>query len=355
MAENKNIKIKDIAQMAGVSVGTVDRVLHDRGRVSEENLKKVKAILEVVNYQPNMMARTLASKKHYKIAVIIPAFQPGEYWEKVYKGIQRAEGEFAGYGVHLEKFLFDQHNSHSLRKIINELLAGSFDFNAVLMATLFSNLMIEFSQTLDLLRIPYNYIDANIPAQQQLAYFGTNSGDSGEIGAKMLLYNIKKNADIVIPKILNIGDQDSNQWINRETGFLDYLNHTAYSGTIHRIELYLDDPVYNFRELDILLKSKPKIRGGIVFNSKAHILANYLKIRNINDISVIGYDVIEANIKLLKEGIIKALIAQRPQQQGYEGIKSLCEYLILKKTPPKENYLPIDILLPENIDYYQNQ
>ena len=60
--EFSNIRIVDIAKMAGVSVGTVDRVIHNRGRVSEENRKKVQAILEMVNYQPNLMARSLASK-----------------------------------------------------------------------------------------------------------------------------------------------------------------------------------------------------------------------------------------------------------------------------------------------------
>ena len=62
--EFSNIRIVDIAKMAGVSVGTVDRVIHNRGRVSEENRKKVQAILEMVNYQPNLMARSLASKNN---------------------------------------------------------------------------------------------------------------------------------------------------------------------------------------------------------------------------------------------------------------------------------------------------
>ena len=63
--EFSNIRIVDIAKMAGVSVGTVDRVIHNRGRVSEENRKKVQTILEMVHYQPNLMARSLASKKQF--------------------------------------------------------------------------------------------------------------------------------------------------------------------------------------------------------------------------------------------------------------------------------------------------
>ena len=66
----KTYRIKDIASMAGVSAGTVDRVLHNRGRVSEEALKKVKKALKKIDYQPNLIARSLASKKICRIMEI---------------------------------------------------------------------------------------------------------------------------------------------------------------------------------------------------------------------------------------------------------------------------------------------
>lgn len=70
--ESSNIRIIDIAEMAGVSVGTVDRVIHNRGRVSEENEKKVKAILEKANYQPNLMARSLAPRNNIILLLSLP-------------------------------------------------------------------------------------------------------------------------------------------------------------------------------------------------------------------------------------------------------------------------------------------
>ena len=56
----ERIRIKDIAKMADVSVGTVDRVLHGRSGVSEASRKRVEEILEKLNYQPNMYASALA-------------------------------------------------------------------------------------------------------------------------------------------------------------------------------------------------------------------------------------------------------------------------------------------------------
>ena len=103
--ESSNIRIIDIAEMAGVSVGTVDRVIHNRGRVSEENEKKVKAILEKANYQPNLMARSLASKKQYHFIAITPSFEPGEYWEAISEGIDKAASETELYNINVTKLL----------------------------------------------------------------------------------------------------------------------------------------------------------------------------------------------------------------------------------------------------------
>mgnify|MGYP001091850464 FL=1 len=50
---NKNYRIKDIAELSGVSTGTVDRILHERGKVSEDARKKVEKVLKEIDYQPN--------------------------------------------------------------------------------------------------------------------------------------------------------------------------------------------------------------------------------------------------------------------------------------------------------------
>ena len=60
---SERTRIKDIAKLAGVSVGTVDRVIHSRSGVSESSKKRVKEILKQLDYQPNMYASALASNK----------------------------------------------------------------------------------------------------------------------------------------------------------------------------------------------------------------------------------------------------------------------------------------------------
>lgn len=70
--DSKNYTIKDIARMAGVSAGTVDRVLHNRGDVSVISKKKVQNVLDKIEYHPNMFAIGLAAKKNIYFFALYP-------------------------------------------------------------------------------------------------------------------------------------------------------------------------------------------------------------------------------------------------------------------------------------------
>ena len=95
----KTYRIKDIAELSGVSTGTVDRILHNRGKVSEEAQKKVEKVLKEIDYHPNLIARSLALKKKYKFITLIPSFAQGEYWAKLSEGINKAEQELFSYNI----------------------------------------------------------------------------------------------------------------------------------------------------------------------------------------------------------------------------------------------------------------
>lgn len=350
--EFSNIRIVDIAKMAGVSVGTVDRVIHNRGRVSEENRKKVQAILEMVHYQPNLMARSLASKKQYHFVAVIPSYTRGEYWEAISEGIDKAAAEMESYNITISKLFFNQYDNQSFDKIIRHLLDDKVD--GVLIATLFTESVIRLSQELDNHEIPYIYVDSNIEDQHQLAYFGTESYDAGVIAARLLTDRLAPSDDILMARIIHSGKNDSNQGKNRREGFCHYLQEIGFGGKLHEVELKINDSVYNFIQLDEIFNANPNIKGGIIFNSTCYILGNYLKAREMKSVKLVGYDLIERNTQLLSEGVITALVAQRPERQGYDAIKSLCHHYLFHQEVEKVNLMPIDILLKENLKYYLN-
>ena len=68
----KKITIKDVAAQAKVSIGTIDRVLHNRGQVKRGTRIQVMTIIKELGYKPNLIAKSLSLKKSFLIAVLIP-------------------------------------------------------------------------------------------------------------------------------------------------------------------------------------------------------------------------------------------------------------------------------------------
>ena len=83
MGMDDRIRIKDIAAKAGVSVGTVDRVLHKRPNVSKSAREKVERILREIDYRPNAYASALACNKDYVFCCILPEHASEAYWEEI--------------------------------------------------------------------------------------------------------------------------------------------------------------------------------------------------------------------------------------------------------------------------------
>ena len=119
--------------------------------------------------------------------------------------------------------------------------------------------------------------------------------------------------------------------------------------------MHADDREENTRLLNTFFDKYPQVRIGIIFNSRAHFLGDYLSSERPDyPFKLLGYDVIEPNVRYLENGLITHLIAQRPEVQGYHCIKALFRHLILKEKIEPVNYMPIDIVVKENIQYYNN-
>lgn len=350
--QTMSVRIVDIACMAGVSTATVDRVIHNRGKVSAENLARINAVLERVNYRPNLIARSLASGRRYVVAVVTPHFTPGEYWADFDAGIVRAEIESRRYNVTVRRYDFDQYDRASFDTLTGRLLGEAFD--ALVIPTLFAERVIPFTRELDARGIPYVFVDSDLTGCNRLAYFGTSSFDAGVVAARLLCERLDPETDLIVGKIRHRGEGGSNQCRERERGFLDYLGRHDFRGTLHNVELSLDDEAGNARLLDELFAHHPSIGGAVTFNSTCYLLAGYLAVRPQRQVRLVGYDVIGRNRRMLAEGIVTALVAQRPEMQGYRGVMSLCSWLVERHRPESVNNLPIDILLKENIAYYTN-
>ncbi len=78
--------IKDVAHLAGVSLGTVSRVLNNNPKVKPENQQKVLRAIAQLGYHPNPFARSLPSNKTHMISIFLPLMS-SEFYGYLFEGI----------------------------------------------------------------------------------------------------------------------------------------------------------------------------------------------------------------------------------------------------------------------------
>ena len=194
------MSIREIAKRARVSVGTVDRVIHDRGRVSEATKEKVKQIISELNYKPDFYARNLSLGKTYSFGVLMPQLsQDSDYWCLPAKGMQSASKELEAYKVKVLYFHFDRYSEESFEKVFYQALDA--DLDGLLIAPVLSK---ATAQILPVIPddLPYVFFDSTLPNTRCLSSVGQDSFQSGVLAAKLMKLMVKEKGTIVIVKVL---------------------------------------------------------------------------------------------------------------------------------------------------------
>lgn len=347
----RNVRIKDIARLAGVSVGTVDRVLHNRGRVSEEAMQKVMKVLEQIDYRPNVIARTLGANKTYRIAVLLPNPAQDPYWALTKEGIDQAQNEWMRYGVEIIPCVYDLYVKESLDAVAEAITQSPPD--GVLVAPIFYHESLPHLKRFEELGIPYVLFNTRIENIASLSFIGQNLYQSGRLGGELMHLSLREPAGVIA--VLHINEDISNavHLAEKERGFRDYFaQHHDGRYELRTFNIYdpsalaIDGPLSN-------LLNEGALKGIFVTTSKGTaVMASFLAQHGKTDLKVIGYDLLDDNVKYLEKGIIKFLIHQNPRRQALLGVNHLVSHLILKKPIPAQDLLPLEIISPQNIRSY---
>ena len=352
MAKKENIRIKDIALRAGVSVGTVDRVLHNRPNVSKKSLDKVNKALEEMDYQPNMYASALAYNKTYTFYCLLPKHESEAYWEEIEEGCLAACEHRRDFGISVEFSYYNRFDLKTFEKATADCLKQQPDGIIVVPASL--ELTRKFTDRLHEQQTPFILLDSYMPDLRPLSFYGQDSFQSGYFAARMLMLIAWKEKEIMLMKQMRDGNVASKQQENRETGFRHYMRDHYPDIKITEVNLPLDEAPENYDKiLDDFFREHPQVHHCITFNSKAHLVGEYLLHANRRDIQIMGYDMVPKNEVCVREGSISFLIAQHAYRQGYSCIDSLFEAIVLKKKVNPVNYMPIELLTKENVDFYR--
>lgn len=346
------VRIKDIAEQSGVSVGTVDRVLHNRPNVSKSAREKVENVLKSINYQPNMYASALAYNKSYTFYCIIPKHESEAYWEEIEEGAAKACEARRDFHIDVKMMYYKRFD----RDTFVEQYQACLDSNPNGVIVVPSELEVtkRFTDIMHERNIPFVLLDSFMPDLRPLSFFGQDSFSSGYFAAKMLMLIAPHEKEIMLMKQTKDGKVASKQQDNREVGFRHYMHDHFPQVDIIELDLPLNEKAKGYDNiLEKFFTEHPDTHHCITLCSKAHIVGEFLLRTNRRDIQIMGYDMVERNAKCLRLGSISFLIAQHAFMQGYNCVDTLFKAIVLKKKVSPVNYMPIELLSKENVDFYR--
>ncbi len=349
--EDKQVTINDVAKAAGVSKGTVDRVLHNRGEVSLKSKEKVLKVIEELGFKPNFYASFLASRKERLIQCLIPDFMPGEFWSMAAKGFEEASGLVSRYGIRLETVKYEQSSLESFRRACARILKNPP--SGVLVAPMFGEETGKFVSRLADKGVPYIIMDSKIEDENYMAYFGMPMYESGYLCADTLVGGRALPEKVFIIRIARDKSGLSDPTASRRAGFIDYMKKHHPGITIENIIINPNDRESIFRTLDASIGNEKGHKFIVMLNSRVHLVAGYLDAKDMHDCRVVGFDALEKNLDALRKGTVHALIAQHTDRLAMNAVNAMSDFLIFgTEVQKKDNFIQMDILTKYNCDYY---
>jgi LacI family transcriptional regulator len=345
------VRIKDIAEIAQVSIGTVDRVIHNRGEVSRATRERIQKLLKEYNYKPDINASSLALKREIKLAVVMPLLvNEHAFWKLPQSGIQRALDDLSHYRISVETFYFDQFNRSDFLKRVQDFPYKQV--NGVLFAPVFQEESIAFLNTCEKEEVPVILFNSLVEDGTFKSFVGQDAYQSGNVAAKLINYGVSAGRDVAIINMSARKDHYAHI-IQREKGFRSYFEERS-DRLKHLLTIDLNgvDDKRLIRKLEETF-SNYDICGLFVTNSRVYKVAKFLADRGSMDVRLVGYDLLPESVSYLQRDYIDFLISQKPEEQAFRGLSSLFELVAFNREPDARQLLPIDIIARENLRYYQ--
>ncbi len=348
----KHITIKDIARMAGVSVGTIDRVIHNRGRVSEASRAAIEQILAKIDYRPDVHTSAKPHRKRYKILVTMPTAVTGEYWGAIQTGITRCIREYADLQIDCEYSYYNQFDIYSCRSAFENIVNQGPD--AVVIGPTFASETRKLCESLGKEQIPYVFVDSTIEGTSPVASFTSDQYACGYLLGEMTDMITPGDGEIALFRPERAGNEASSNSIEKRKGFFDYFRLNGKEGRHVSEHLFsVPNPDETERRLTEFIHSNPGVRGLAITNSRGYIMADILRKSGISHVKIVTFDLTTNNIRCIREGSISAILCQRPEQQGYKAVKSAIKWLLYRQEDENIVHLmPLDIVVKTNLPFY---
>jgi LacI family transcriptional regulator len=339
------VTIKQIAEKAGVSRGTVDRVLNGRQRVKPEIREKIIAIAQEMNYVPNVAGKALAYSKNPVIFGIVMPPKEIRFFDEIRSGIHAAAEELKDLGIRLEYCYVDNKSPKEGAAAIEQLV--EMGANGIMFSVMDDQLIREnINKAVDQ-GVPVVTFNSDVENSKRICFVGQDLYKSGKVAAGLMSKILTQNAKVLVLT----GNLNFHAHRSRVQGFIECLkengNNLEVVGVIEGFDRFAD----TYSQVDQALKEHPDIAGIYLATGSIHASIDAIKHNGKErEIRVICNDLLPEVEQGLRENIIDFTIVQNPYEQGYRSLRILYDLIFTRKHPKLEyNYTETHIYIHENL------
>lgn len=327
------VSIKKIAEVAGVSRGTVDRALNNRPGVNKEVAERILGIAEELGYQPDLAARILAKKQYseQKIGILLNS-EENPFYKEIIRGVEVAISEAAVFGIKcIVKTMKGYDVDIQLQKIqelVEENVVG------IVMTPINSRRIKAKINELRERGIPSVVINTDVEESNRLAYVGCDYIRSGKVGAGLLGIISDKQEE-------KVGIVAGTRWVlaqdKRLFGIIDTLREDFPNIKVLKVIENDDNDEISYRLTKEMLEQFPDMTA--VCFAAAGVEGGLKAIRELGKekvLTIVTYDLTDIVRENLLNDVISATVCQEPYKQGYMGVDILKKYLLTGKEPEEE-------------------
>ena len=329
--------IKEIAEKAGVSRGTVDRALNHRGRVNPEVAERILEIAREMNYQTKSKKKVYNQGKKMRIGVITQLAK-SSFVKTIHAGIDKAAEELEEFGVEIIRKQIDGVNEDAQLEALEELSKDQIDGLAI-MPVQSERIREKLNEMTEQNNLPIITFNSDIVGTNRVCYVGLDNKRSGMTAAGLMGLLTGGTG-----KVLVITGFFTNSVNNlRVDGFIQELKAAYPDIELLGVQSSFDEMNEVEKIVENTIEIAPDLAGIFVVSGGQAGVCKALKKLNMDTRPyVIGYDVTPTNIKALKEGTYDFLIDQEGFEQGYRPLNLLYN-MIRKGEKIEKEYAYTDI------------
>lgn len=339
------VTIKRIAEVAGVSIGTVDRALNDRGRISKKTKERILHVAKELNYQRNDFARALRIRNEIRILAIYNT-NPEDYSIHFTKGFDTAVSELSNYGLQFEVIRTDTLAPKDFLAVIDQIDIEKYDGLLINAGGPEINHFIAQAMEKGIAVATFN---SDSPASKRLFFCGEDHYQAGRICGELTAKLLGGKGTVSFFS----GLSTVYALRKRTEGFLDLIAEEYPDIRIVNTFFHDDALETRYQHAENLLRTSP-LPDAIFCNSATGALpiCQVLETGSFEHKPiVIGYDEGEELEEMLRKKICTALVFQKPKLQAANALRFLFKYLYHNELPTKKDCKIIPaIVFKENIE-----